>query len=266
MEQISQEKHVLCRDHMNRNEDEIQGIIMAYEKLVWGIERRALKGIEGRAYGGIIRAGKGKLVESIARQLVKLAWEKLGGEEYRLEIPEVQRRFKIPIREKYIEKLKNEDIKNYIKENIDDYYYPLSTDVQVLIDGKLIMAIECKAYTENAMLKRILVDFTLLKSLYPDIIPVLLQLESQLGGDYSDLNKVTYGSTSTHTLLSYFDIDLNIITLLKGERKVDRPIHKREFFKSLTRESLENAINTISELLKKFRPHSVRTRSLLNYY
>jgi len=232
------------------NEDEIDEIIDAYEKLVVGIERRA-KHTEGRAYGGIIRAGKGKLVESIARHLVRLAWKKIGAEEYRLEIPEVQSRFKIPIRKEYVERLKNEEVKNYIKRHIDKYYYPLSTDVRVLIDGHLVMVIECKAYTENAMLKRILVDFTLLKHLYPDIIPVLLQLESQLGGDYSDLKKVSYGSPSTHTLLSYFDVDLNIITLLKGERKVDKPIHKREFYKPLTRKSLKNAIDVFAELLEE---------------
>jgi hypothetical protein len=115
------------------------------------------------------------------------------------------------------------------------------------------MAMECKAYTENAMLKRVLVDFTLLKSLYPTIKFILLQLESQLGGDYSLLNDITYGSPSTHTLLSFFDIDLHIITLLKGERKVDRPIHKPEFFKPLTRKSLEKAIKVICSIFREIQ-------------
>jgi len=51
-----------------------------------------------------------------------------------------------------------------------------------------------------------------------------VQLESQLGGDYSTDKDIIFGSRSTHTLLSHFDIDLNIITLLEGERKVKRPI------------------------------------------
>jgi hypothetical protein len=50
-------------------------------------------------------------------------------------------------------------------------------------------------------------------------------------------------------LFSYFDIDLNIITLLKGERKVDKPIHKAEFFKPLERDSLEIAIDQLSKIL-----------------
>jgi hypothetical protein len=115
------------------------------------------------------------------------------------------------------------------------------------------MAVECKAYTENAMMKRILVDFTLLKKAYPKLKFVLVQLESQLGGDYSSkLCKNPLGSFPTHTLLSHFDVDLTIITLLKGERDITRPIHKKEFFKPLTKENLESAIEVIRSLLKEF--------------
>jgi len=117
----------------------------------------------------------------------------------------------------------------------------------------LIMGIECKAYTENAMLKRIMVDFTLLKSVIPDIKCVLLQLESQLTGDYGNpKNKIIYGSHSSHTIMSYFDIDLNIITLLEGERRVNKPIHNSKYYKVLEKEVLEIGINAIGEILKKY--------------
>ncbi|MDO8734423.1 MAG: hypothetical protein Q7K21_04625 [Elusimicrobiota bacterium] len=76
-------------------------------------------------------------------------------------------------------------------------------------------------------------------------------MESQLGGDYSSLNCVKYGSPSTHTLLSYFDIDLNIITLLEGERKVDKPIHKSEHYKPLDSKSILTALEVIKSLLKE---------------
>lgn len=102
------------------------------------------------------------------------------------------------------------------------------------------------------MLKRILVDFFLRKVVYPNLDCVLLQLESQLGGDYSALNAVTFGSLPIHTLLSYFDINLHIITLFRGERKVDRPIHKPEHYKPLTKEGLYKAIQVFQELLKKY--------------
>jgi len=129
-------------------------------------------------------------------------------------------------------------------------FYEIKPDIQVYIDNRFKVYIECKAYTEVAMLKRILVDCTLVKHIYPDVKFLLFQLESQLGGDYSKIyKKVNVGSPSVHTLLSYFDIDLNIITLLRGERKVDEPIHKEKFFKPLELKSLKKAIEIIKELL-----------------
>ncbi len=228
--------------------DEIQKIIEAYNKVILKIENKAKDSKTGRAYGGIIRANKGKLVESIGHSLIQISWKRLKQEPSRLKI--LGKQFKIPIKKEYVESLRNEEVKEYIKQNINQYYYPYKPDITVSVDNKIILAMECKAYTENAMLKRILVDFTLLKSLYPNIKCVLLQLESQLGGDYSELKRVTLGSPSTHTLLSYFDIELHIVTLLKGERRVDKPIHKPEFFKPLTRKSVENAITVISKILK----------------
>ena len=81
------------------------------------------------------------------------------------------------------------------------------------------------------MLKRIMVDFTFMKKLWPNLNCFLLQLENFMGGDYAELQKkIIYGSKPTHTILSQFDVDLKIITLLEGNRHVERPIHKKEFF------------------------------------
>lgn len=229
----------------------ISEVIAIYEAVVkGGIEQRAL-GSKDRAYGGIIRAGMGGLTESIGKKLVKLAWLNLRGEEQRLSIPNIQPKFKISIKKKYIDSIENTEVKNHLKDNFSKYYYLQGTDIRVLIDNKLVLVIECKTYTENAMLKRILVDFTLLKEMHPNITSVLLQLESQLGGDYSELNIQTFGSPSTHTLISYFDVDLNIITLLKGERKVNKRISMPEFYKPLEEKSLLSAIKTLSKLLEK---------------
>ena len=227
---------------------ELQGIIDAYNYLVQGIDKRAKESNE-RAYGGIVRAGKGRLVESIAEQLVRIAWKDLGMDEDRLSFG--HHTIKIPINREYINKIKSPEVREFIIKNINHMYYRIKPDVQVYVDDNFKISIECKTYTENAMLKRILVDCTLIKHVFPDVKFVLLQLESQLGGDYSEIFKeVHFGSPSTHTLLSYFDIDLNIITLLEGERKVDKPIHKSEFFKPLRMESLLKAMNVLKELLK----------------
>jgi len=225
-------------------------IIETYTNVVQGINQEALNEKE-RAYGGIIRSGKGKLVEQIAQNLISLTWESMGKSLERLSFGHIP--FKLPIKEEYIEEIETSEVKDHIHENIDKYYYKFNQDVQVYIDKKLVVSVECKSYTENAMFKRILVDFTLLKLAYPDLDCVLLQLESQLGGDYSELNHITFGSPSTHTLLSYFNINLTIITLLKDERKVDKPIHNPKFYKQLTKDNLYNAINLIKLLLKKYK-------------
>jgi len=140
--------------------DEVQQIIEKYNSVIKNVEAKALSSQE-RAYGGVIRSEKGKLVEEISRLII-----------------------------------------------------------------------------------------TASKQRYPDINFVLIQLESQLGGDYSKLPAKPLGSPSTHTLLSYFDVDLKIITLLKEERDIKKPIHK--FFKPLTKKSLNAAIKTIAEVLKRW--------------
>lgn len=226
----------------------LEDIIEQYNKTIRNLEQIA-KDSKKRAYGGIIRAQKGTLVEKIGKSLILLALEKLNKDLNIIKF--VNKQFKIPINKKYLEKLSDNELKKYIENNINKFHYSYKPDIAVKENENLILVVECKAYTENAMLKRILVDFTLLKSQYPKTKFLLLQLESQLGGDYSLLKEKIQGSPSTHTLFSYFDVELNIITLLKGERKVDKPIHKPDYFKPLERESLEIAIHKISEIIEK---------------
>ena len=134
---------------------EIKG---AYDVLVRGIEDKANEE-DSRAYGGVIRAGKGLLVEEIAKNLVEIAWGELGGSPHRLSFGHAKT--KIPLRRDYLSRIRPKEVADYIKAHIDQYFYGLKTDVHVHIDGSFAVGIECKAYTENAMLKRILVDFTL---------------------------------------------------------------------------------------------------------
>lgn len=164
----------------------IDEILKAYEILVRGIEADANDDDE-RAFGGIIRAGKGKRVESIAKHIIEIAWHRIKGNPKRLSLE--KQTFKVPIRKPYIDRIKYKEVREYILSHLDEYYYGLKTDVHVSVNGKMVMGIECKAYTENAMIKRILVDFTLLKNIVPKIDCVLLQLESQLTGDYSKPRK-----------------------------------------------------------------------------
>lgn len=229
--------------------NDIKKIIQEYGTVIKIVDKNATSQ-EDRAYGGVIRSVKGKLQEYITEELVKIAWKNLGADISRLEIN--SKKIKIPILLDYIENLQDNNIKNYIKNNIDDYYYNLSVDKHIFVDDKFIMGIECKAYTENAMIKRILVDFQLLKTIYPDISCHLFQLESQLGGDYSALNKITYGAKPTHSIMSYFPkVDLHITTFLQGERNIDKPIHK--IFKPLNKNILKNAVIFLQSFLKRYK-------------
>ncbi len=236
---------------MNSNIEKRLGILIsAYNKLVTGIDDAAAASND-RAYGGIIRAGKGELVESIAANLVEIAWtEVLNQRLSRMEIN--KKKMPIGISDDYIARISDPKVRAYVQSHRGSLVYKFGTDVQVFIDGKLVLPIECKAYSENAMLKRILFDAELMKEAVGTDTYYLVQLESQLGGDYGELNDITYGSPATHALLSHVDVELKIITLLKGERKVDRPIHKREYFKELKMSELLKAVNLFADALRKY--------------
>ena len=226
----------------------IDEIIKTYNTVLKVADTNALRQSE-RAYGGVMRSLKGGLQEHITEDIIKIAWHNLGGDENRLEVN--SKKISVPIRQSYIDRIEDKEVQEYIRTNLEKYIYRLSVDKHVYIDGKFVMGIECKAYTENAMIKRILIDFHLLKLVHPKISCFLFQLESQLGGDYSKLPKTIYGSFSTHSIMSYFEnVNLHIFTLLEGERNIKRPIHK--FFKPLESTNVKNAVKLLENYLKKF--------------
>jgi hypothetical protein len=228
--------------------NDILNIIQTYNSVVKVIDGDA-KNQSDRSYGGLIRATKGKLQEYITEEIIRIAWKSIGGKSERLDIN--SNKIHIPIQKLYIENIKDKNVKKHILDNIQNYYYGLSVDKQVFVDNKFVIGVECKAYTENAMIKRILTDFSLLKTIYPSLSCYLFQLESQLGGDYSRLPKVVYGATSTHSIMSYFkNVELNIFTFLEGERNVDKPIHKN--FKELKEGNVERAIDLMRMELEKY--------------
>lgn len=218
-----------------------------YDRVVKGVEHKATQSPD-RAYGGVVRANKGVLVENLAGKLIKAAWLMNHNSEDGLSLND-QKKFEIPIKRDYIERIPDKEIRNYIRQNVENYCLQHGADIHVYVNRTFVLAVECKAFTENAMFKRILVDSCLLKTRFPKLRFALVQLESQLTGDYSELNKVTYGSRPTHTLLSYFDVDVKIFTLLKGERKVDEPIHKPDYYKPLEKTQLKRVIREMALLI-----------------
>jgi len=187
----------------------------------------------------------------MAKDIVEIAWHNLGGKAKRLSF--YRKPILAPLLKQYTEqgKIKNQKINSYIIKNIENYVHRFRIDFHVNIDSKLIACIECEMRTKNVTVKHIAKDSVFLKQAHPKAINVLFQLESQLGGDYGNIKKnVHYGSNPTHTILSYFDdVDLNIVTLLEGERKVDQPIHKKKFYKPLETTSVKRAVKVFEDLL-----------------
>ena len=72
-----------------------------------------------------------------------------------------------------------------------------------------------------------------------------------LGGDYEQAKSEPIGSIQSHSIMSYFEnIDLKILTLLKGNRNVYKPINKPEHFKPLELEALKEGVNLMVQVLK----------------
>ena len=213
-----------------------------------------VKGLFDENKGGRQRSKKGTSVEDIAKLMIKYAWAEIGGEKQRLSFSpaEGKKKVRIALQEDYIESLP-EPIRNEVKEG-KEFSYDVGVDVHVYIDGNLVLGVECKAYTENAMLKRILVDFFLLRTRYPNLGCCLLQLETQLGGENNEPGDLRIANRSTPTLMSYFpNVDLNILTLLEGARDVKKPIHKKKHFKEMKPEFVRYAIEQVKELLRPYK-------------
>ena len=201
---------------------------------------------------GQIRAKKGKLVEKLLEAIVSLAWYKIAGEMNRFHIE--KRRVSIPISENYVKNLMPESTRNYVLQNIDQYIFRLELDRVMKVDNQSVLAIECKAYTENTMLRRILRDFELALIINPDLLFCLFQLENALGGDYGEPNKSEYlGSKSTHTLMSHSPtVHLEIITLLDSDHGRHGLIHRRGYFKELPIKNVETCVSKFRALFEQF--------------
>jgi len=201
-----------------------------FDKFIKFYERTIRKMWHIRA-GGTLRSLKGTLVETMAEEMVLLAWKNIGGKPSHIKINKT----KYPI--------------NDGEGNV----YKLSQDKQVYIDDEFVLSIECKAYAEVAMYKRILVDAFLLKKHFPKLKFCLFQLESMLGGDYSIAVDHMSGSSSVKVLEYHFpNLDIEIITMLDGERNIKGEIHKRQFYKPLRPERLYHALKYFERALMEY--------------
>lgn len=197
----------------------VQEIKLGYKRAILA-SQKLYANRRAKDTAGAVRYTKGKIVEEITKDIIKIAWSKTSPDETRLRMDKK---------------------KIIIKTN--DEVYKLSQDIHVYIDDIFRISVECKSYTEVAMYKRVLVDASLMKKAVPTINAFfVVQLENFLGGDYG--KKVEpKGSESVITLNRLFpEVNMTVVTLLDGDRDIKRPLHKPEYFKPLRDERPNYAV------------------------
>ncbi len=71
---------------MNSNTTKrINELITTYQSVVKVVDKNANED-EDRAYGGIVRSVKGKLQEHITEEIIKIAWNNIGGKDFRITV------------------------------------------------------------------------------------------------------------------------------------------------------------------------------------
>lgn len=233
----------------------VEPVLRDYRSRVGNIDAQATASVAAgtRAYGGQVRMSKGGMVEEIAERLALAAWTiVLGQPRSSIEVRNgAADKHTVKVRDGYLDRAIRTDAERRLLAKPDARLYRISVDRHVYINRSFALAIECKAYAETAMLKRIMVDAQLLHDYAGLDSFCVLMLESQMGGDYSSNLVDPAGSGAAHAIMSQFDVDMRIVVLLEGERKVDRPIHKAAYYKEPTPEALRAAAYTMADLLRR---------------
>lgn len=139
----------------------IKDIQLEYKRAILE-SQRLYAGRRRKDTAGAVRYTKGKIVEDITKDIIRMAWSKISSDEDRLRMD-----------------------KKKVTIKTNDEIYKLSQDIHVYIDDVFRISVECKSYTEVAMYKRVLIDASLLKEAVPTINAFfVIQLENFLGGDY----------------------------------------------------------------------------------
>ena len=92
-----------------------------------------------RAASGYIRHTKGKLVETITKKMVAIAWLQTGGDRNQLWFD--SRKIIIPIKQSALDKFPA-DVASYIRTRSEDFIYKFSVDIHVFIQGRFAVGIE----------------------------------------------------------------------------------------------------------------------------
>ena len=240
---------------------EVDRLIKFYNKRIKAMQTGAIAAVQRnprKTIEGQIRSMKGTLVEQFAGEIMKSACMELGISKDRVKI---ERKFKIETNitdPNYIGNL-DDEVAKYVADNIADFVSYLEVDRVLLIDGLLVLGVECKSFTEKTMFTRAVHDAGLLYKYHPNRKYIVLQLENALGGDYAEDKDVYLGSPAAHIAMSdYPHLDIEICTLLNGSRCSNKPIHKRKYFKDMSVYKLNRTLDKFEEAITinlKALPH-----------
>lgn len=198
---------------------------------------------------GQIRSLKGKLVEELAGEILKSACKELGIDMSRVRI---ERKFHVETgisNPNYIGTLEPE-VAEHVAANIADMVVDLEVDMVLLVDGKLVLGVECKSFTEKTMFGRAVKDAAILYKYHPNKKYIVLQLENALGGDYAHNKEVCLGSVPAHVAMSdHPEIEIEVCTLLDGYRNSNRPIHREKFYKEISTYKLNRTLDQFEEAI-----------------
>ena len=198
-----------------------------------------IKKTSSRASGGIKRMAKGDLVEEIFSRIIKFC---LNEKKSKLEL--INKMGNLPKNVKKIPKLKVSQ--NYINlKNLKFTNKELATGYEDKFDGFIIdnqdikFVLEYKAYSENTMLKRCLVDASIAQIFDKNINYCLCLLQSHL-----NQNERLIGYNA-HSLMDFFyqkfKVNVDILILVKEPRVVNEDIIKKKY--EIDYKLLENAVN-----------------------
>ena len=213
---------------------ELNQIILNAEKKVDIIKKKT-----SRASGGIKRMAKGDLVKEIYSRIIKFCLN-----EKKSNLKLINKMGNLPKNVKKVPILKVSQ--NYINlKNLKFTNKELATGYEDKFDGFILdnqdikFVLEYKAYSENTMLKRCLVDASIAQIFDKNINYCLCLLQSHL---YQNERLIGYNA---HSLMDFFyqkfRVNVDILILVKEPRVVNEDIIKKKY--QINYELLKNAVN-----------------------
>ena len=222
-------------------EKKIKNLQIELNEIILNAEKKVdvIKKTTSRASGGIKRMAKGDLVEEIYSRIIKFCLN-----EKKSNLKLINKMGNLPKNVKKVPILKVSQ--NYINlKNLKFTKKELATGYEDKFDGFILdnqdikLVLEYKAYSENTMLKRCLVDASIAQMFDKNINYCLCLLQSHL---YQNERLIGYNAHSLMDLFyQKFRVNVDILILVKEPRVINEDIIKKKY--QINYELLKNAVN-----------------------